>query len=64
MKNLLLIVLLIWFVGSWCYLGGLSSKPQYRPQPFIILNTEEIIRTGDTLYVSYATPDSLYLWGK
>lgn len=38
-----------------------TVKPCY---PYVVLNTEERINTGDTLYVFYADEDTVILWGK
>ncbi len=41
-----------------------QREQHQRHQPYVVLNTEEQINSGDTLYVIAATKDSIWLYGK
>lgn len=49
------------FVCRQSYQSAAKAPGHY---PYVLLNTEERINVGDTLYVCYATEDTVIVWGK
>lgn len=49
------------FVCRHSYKAAVKAPGHY---PYVLLNTEERICVGDTLYVCYASEDTVIVWGK